>query len=179
MVASKNELVLTVKQVLEVLELRLPESVFYWRVGRGGVAQAGSKAGSLKPEGYTQVMINGNVFYTHRLVWFVTYGKFPDNQVDHIDGDKSNNRIDNLRDVTRTVNMQNRPKYRRAGIDLPTGVYAMYNRTGEIRGYKAHWCDMSGKLYQPYFGIKKWHTLEAALAAAITKHDIEITNLKL
>jgi len=40
----------------------------------------------------------------HRLAWYLHYGELPNNQLDHIDGDKSNNKIDNLRDVTNQQN---------------------------------------------------------------------------
>jgi hypothetical protein len=174
--ASKKELALTLEQVNKILELRLPEYVFYWRVSRG--VKAGSKAGCLRKDGYTRIQINGNNFRAHRLVWFVTYGKFPDNQVDHIDGDKSNNRIENLRDVTNKVNHQNKSKRNRRDIDLPTGVVAMRNKCNEVRGYLATWSDMNGKPCKVWFGLGEYHTLEAALAAAKARRELEAENLK-
>ncbi len=45
---------------------------------------------------------------SHRLAWFLHYGSLPINQVDHIDGDRSNNKIDNLRDVSNQQNHWNR-----------------------------------------------------------------------
>jgi hypothetical protein len=178
MIASKKELTLTLEQVNGVLELRLPESVFYWGFGNGRAVKAGSKAGTLHKKGYTQIKINGNLFMAHRLIWFVTYGKFPDNQIDHIDGDKSNNRIENLRDVSQKVNSQNQKKLDRPDADLPTGVrVGNRNKFSEIIGYRACWRDMDGKYCDAYFGIKEWHTLEAALAAAVTRRELEIANL--
>ena len=44
----------------------------------------------------------------HRLAWYLHYGKLPENQIDHIDGNRSNNKIDNLRDVTNQHNQWNR-----------------------------------------------------------------------
>ena len=44
----------------------------------------------------------------HRLAWFLHYGTLPINSIDHIDGNKSNNKIDNLRDVTHQQNHMNR-----------------------------------------------------------------------
>jgi malate synthase len=113
------------------------------------------------------------------LVWFITYGKFPDGVIDHLDGDPSNNRIENLRDVPQRVNMQNRKKFNRIEVDLPTGVkVGNRNKFDEILGYAAQWYDMNGKLCAVYFGIREYHTLEAALAAAIARRDIEVNHLK-
>jgi hypothetical protein len=178
MAASKKELALTLGQVLEVLELRVPESVFYWiaRPSKNNRVKTGAKAGSLKKDGYIRIQIGENQFYAHRLVWFVTYGKFPDGDIDHLNGDRSDNRIENLRDVSRSVNNQNRAKQERVD-DLPTGVSASRSRVRKIIGYRAHWYDIDGKLHKAYFGIKKWHTLEAALVAAITRREIEVDSM--
>jgi hypothetical protein len=178
--ASVKELALTREQVLEDLELRLPESVFYWRSDlKRQKVKAGSKAGCLRRDGYTVISVNGDSFLAHRLIWFITYGEFPDNFIDHVDGGRSNNRIENLRDVTRTVNNQNMLKYTRRDADLPTGVKAHRNKYDEIRGYRATWNDMNGKEFVFYFGIREWHTLAAALAAAIAKRELQITKLQL
>jgi hypothetical protein len=178
--ASAKELALKLEQVNEVLELRLPDSMFYWRVSTGRRVKAGSTAGTLHKRGYTHIQINGNKFLAHRLVWFVTYGKFPVGVIDHVDGNPSNNRIENLRDVTRKVNQQNRKKCGRADTDLPTGVLVgQRNKYDEIIAYRAHWHDVNGKKCDVYFGIREWHTLEAALAAATARRELEVENLKL
>ena len=64
-----------------------------------------------KTKGYTmvQLIIEGKRYYicAHRLAWFLHYGTLPINSIDHIDGNRSNNRIDNLRDVTQQQNTFN------------------------------------------------------------------------
>jgi hypothetical protein len=178
MTASKKELAITREEVLEILELRLPESVFYWKVGNDRNVKAGSKAGTLTKNGYTVIQINRNNFLAHRLVWFVTYGKFPDNHIDHIDGNPSNNRIENLRDVTHKVNHQNKSRYNRRDDDLPTGVAVGWcNKFGEPLGYRTQWYDMNGKRCDVYHGVREYYTLEAALAAAVSRRDLEMSNL--
>lgn len=65
-----------------------------------------------KADGYISCQIHidkkKHELYAHRLAWFIHYGELPVNQLDHIDGDKSNNKINNLRDVTAQQNQWNR-----------------------------------------------------------------------
>lgn len=64
--------------------------------------------------GYTLVRINTqNVMLYHRIVWILHYGQIPEGKfIDHIDGNKINNKIENLRLVTHRENCQNLPKHR-------------------------------------------------------------------
>lgn len=71
---------------------------------------------------YLSVSINGNTFLSHRLAWFLHTGSWPRNHIDHINHDGCDNRIENLRDVTRSENLRNarRSKANKSGV---TGVY--------------------------------------------------------
>lgn len=80
---------------------------FEWKVRRGGSAKAGCKAGFLS-NGYIIIKIFSRRMYAHRLAWFMRYGIWPENEIDHIDGDKSNNRIANLRPANRSENCSNK-----------------------------------------------------------------------
>lgn len=62
--------------------------------------------------GYVLVMFKGQFFKAHRLAWLLTHGDWPKQSIDHIDGDKSNNRINNLRDVDGVTNEQNKDQAR-------------------------------------------------------------------
>lgn len=48
--------------------------------------------------------------YAHQIVWVLNYGKMPDCQIDHIDGNPKNNSVENLRDVPNKINQRNRKK---------------------------------------------------------------------
>ena len=63
-----------------------------------------------KTKGYLRVFLFGRYFKAHRLAWFLFYGSWPTLQIDHIDGNKENNSINNLRDVSQTINMYNKTK---------------------------------------------------------------------
>lgn len=57
--------------------------------------------------GYLRVRLDKTDIALHRAAWVIYYGKYPDGVIDHIDGDKKNNRIENLRCVSVSVNTQN------------------------------------------------------------------------
>jgi hypothetical protein len=58
--------------------------------------------------GYLEAEIGGKCHRVHRLAWYLTHGEWPPADMDHIDGDGSNNRLDNLRLATPCQNAQNR-----------------------------------------------------------------------
>ena len=69
------------------------------------------KAVGYKRDGYLRCTIKKKSFNVHRICWFLHSGKWPDDQVDHIDGDRSNNKISNLRSATNQQNCFNTKKY--------------------------------------------------------------------
>ncbi len=67
---------------------------------------AGREVGGLR-NGYVYVGFLGAQYRAHRLAWFVTHGRWPKDGIDHIDGNKQNNRISNLREADSLENNQN------------------------------------------------------------------------
>lgn len=85
-----------------------PETgVFRWLVSRPGVA-AGSEAGTFTSEGYRQIALDRRSFRAHRIAFVLMTGQWPENEVDHVNGDRADNRWTNLRDVTCAENHRNR-----------------------------------------------------------------------
>ena len=82
---------------------------FFTRIshGRGRRPAEGNPAGCKTDRGYIHIHVSGRVYKAHRLAWLYVHSEWPDGDIDHIDGDKTNNRIDNLRSVSTSVNMQN------------------------------------------------------------------------
>ncbi len=107
---------------------------FYWKVDRGTNIKSGTRAGSLsKSNGYMLIGIEGKVYKSHQLALLLYSGEFKTHDVDgdelvvdHVDGDRSNNRIENLRYVSNSVNVQkrvrNEVKYTTNGVALPNGI---------------------------------------------------------
>lgn len=101
---------LTEEYLKSLLHYTPDTGIFTWLESRGRV-KVGDTAGILQPDGYRYITINGNKFLEHRLAWFYMTGSFPSgeqNYIDHIDGNKSNNRIGNLRVCSDAENKRNR-----------------------------------------------------------------------
>lgn len=79
----------------------------YWKVKPSHRVVIGAKAGALRPSGYTSVLIKRKAYMLHRLIYLYHHGYLPD-VIDHIDRDKSNNCIENLREATHLLNALNR-----------------------------------------------------------------------
>jgi hypothetical protein len=79
-----------------------------------GSKKAGDIAGSLGVKGYITVCFKGCRYKAHRLAWYLHYGSMPKGQIDHINGDRKDNRIENLRDVTSKINAMNRATRKRS-----------------------------------------------------------------
>lgn len=58
-------------------------------------------------KGYMNIKLNGTTYRTHRIVWLIVHGEWPKDHIDHIDGDRINNKIENLRDVPNSENHKN------------------------------------------------------------------------
>ena len=112
----------------------------YWRVNRGSNAKLGCRAGRIIKTGYRSVHISGRRYQEHRLVYLWHYGFMP-TQVDHINRDKADNRIENLRPTDHSKNQinthdrQNQSGFRGVRFVPKTGKWAarIYQNGREIR----------------------------------------------
>lgn len=82
---------------------------FTWKISPGGQARIGKIAGTFDVEGYRQIRFDGIGIRAHRLAWFMFHGVMPAHEIDHIDGDRANNAIANLRECRTFENNQNKP----------------------------------------------------------------------
>lgn len=148
----------------KLTQARLEEILNYDpKTGKLYRAATGLLAGGRNVKGYFTVNVDGERFYSHRLVWFYVYGQWPA-QIDHINGDKADNRICNLREATGTQNLANtkRPINNKSGYK---GVCWCPKR----RMWRAYATKQKRQHHLGYFNNPK--TAHAAyIAAAIELH---------
>lgn len=89
---------------------------------------AGKEAGGINDDGYWKIKIDGRWFRRHRLVWAMHYGDAGITQIDHIDGQRSNDRIENLRTATPQQNAFNRKNQ----SNNPTGAKGITRKNGKF-----------------------------------------------
>lgn len=99
---------LTATRLRELVEYSPETGEFIWKVSTGPRSQAGGRAGTYKKGHRSQIRVDGVIYKSHRLAWLYMTGEWPTDQVDHEDGDPSNNRWSNLRSASNTVNNRNK-----------------------------------------------------------------------
>jgi hypothetical protein len=118
--------ILTQTLLQSLLDYDPTTGMFKWRVHRAGNALQGQTTGSVNTTGYIQVKLNGVKYSAHRLAWLYVYGSSPDFDLDHINRNRQDNRIVNLRKATRSQNCQNQKQR----VDNTSGVKGI------------HWCKL-------------------------------------
>jgi hypothetical protein len=89
----------------------------------------GKKAGT-KSMGYIVVCFKGKHYKSHRVAWLLAHGSWPEGEIDHINGDKLDNRLCNLRDVSKSVNQQN---LKQAKADNKVGLLGVSMKGNRFR----------------------------------------------
>jgi hypothetical protein len=92
-----------------------------------GRKPVGAVVGSVSNSGYWSSMVDGKNYQHHRLAWLYVHGAFPPADLDHRDGVRTNNRLANLREATRSENCQNAAK-RNDNTSGFTGVWPVGKR---------------------------------------------------
>jgi hypothetical protein len=84
----------------------------FWKLNKGGNGKAGNEAGWMDKGGYFIIEINRKKYKAHRIAWLLTYGSWPEDEIDHINGNTKDNRLENLRDVSHRENLRNKKIYK-------------------------------------------------------------------
>lgn len=106
----------------------------YTSKAKGG-RSAGEKVGSPEKHGYIKVNFQGKKYLAHRLIWMLVYGREAQGLVDHINGDRTDNRLANLRECTKQQNTVNSSRSRgvlnlRGVTELPSGKFQAQIKRG-------------------------------------------------
>ena len=156
MQSLKNEALVSQQDLKNLFWLNRDTGDLMNRSRRNSRAPANAIAGSLDTShGCRRIQINKVKYHAHRLVWLYHHGVWPDKDIDHIDGNPLNNRIENLRVVTNQENSKNQ-KLRCTNTSGVMGAYFHKRDQKWIAQIK-----VDGKLiFLGYFG-----TFEEAVAA--------------
>lgn len=152
---------ITQELLKKLLHYNPDTGIFTWIASRPKVV-AGQKAGSRRRDGYIVVSVLNQRYLAHRLAWLYLYGYIPECDIDHRDGDTSNNCIGNLREATRSQNISN-GKHRK-------------NNTSRIKGVSfckryAKW-EVQVMLYGKRVFHRRFDCLEDAASAAESAREL-------
>jgi hypothetical protein len=132
---------ITQAELKEFLHYNQEMGVFTWVKSKGAV-KANSIAGTVMKKGYIRIKVSGGIYLAHRLAWLYVYGEMPKDQLDHINNDKADNRITNLREANNYQNQYNKPKqpsnksgYKGVSFHKDTGKWQAQIRVQGVNKY--------------------------------------------
>jgi hypothetical protein len=145
------------ERVRELFDYNSKSGVFTWKMRTSNRIRIGDRTGCTSTtDGYVYIRADGKLYQAHRLAWVWVHGEPPAQFIDHINGDRVDNRIDNLREATRAQNCHNKRMSRVCASGVK-GV-CLHQKTGKWRA-QIH---ANGK--QHFLGL--FDTVEAAAVAA-------------
>jgi hypothetical protein len=122
-------MMLTAEQLKNTLDYDPNTGVFLWKIRPSKAVKAGDVAGCAEKRiGYITIGISKRIYKAHRLAWLYVYGDWPKGLIDHLNGDKADNRIANLRNVFADGNSQNVRKPNRRNKSGFMGVIWFQNK---------------------------------------------------
>lgn len=130
---------LTADRIRVLLDYDPGLGLFIWKTQVNRFVHVGGVAGVICPgTGYRKIRIDGSRYLAHRLAWLYVHGKWPEADIDHINGQRSANRISNLREATRSQNNANSRRSRA--------------NTSGVKG--VHWCREKGR-WRAYIRVNR------------------------
>ncbi len=126
----------TQKRLHELFYYNPDTGIFIRKVQSANRTKKGEIAGSINKKGYRCMKVDNGKYQAHRLAWLFVHGEWPNDQIDHINGDKQDNRICNLRVVNNSENQQNAIKAHVNNVTKMRGV-RYYKNPRNIRKYGA------------------------------------------
>lgn len=127
---------ITQDKLKSILLYEKETGIFKWKVGNNQI-NSGDNAGTINKKGYVRICINQKTYPAHCLAWLYVYGEYPQKQIDHINHDKQDNRIVNLRLVDNLENHKNMPRQKNNTSGV-TGVSFRRNANKWVSHIKAN-----------------------------------------
>lgn len=109
------------EEIKKLLSYNPETGEFHWVVKRKGTDKS-KRAGTINGLGYRQITIDGKSYLESRLAWLYMTGEWPENEIDHINNIRDDNRFCNLRAATSSQNKANTKREKTINKDLPRGV---------------------------------------------------------
>jgi hypothetical protein len=107
---KRKEAALSLEEARRLFEYDPETGNLFRKVRTAHRTKIGDIVGSLNSYRYLKASVNNKQYAVHRLVWFIYYGYWPKDQIDHLNRNGSDNRIDNLREVSQSENLKNKRK---------------------------------------------------------------------
>jgi len=126
------------KQILELFNYDKEDGRLYWKKRPSQRAKIGRLAGC-NSQGYRKVRYNGIHYQAHRLIWIIEYRREPIGDIDHINGNRGDNRIENLRECTRRENTSNKECHRKGHLVGTCYRKPCFKRKKSIRPINRPW----------------------------------------
>lgn len=162
---------LTYERAAELLAYDPETGSLTWRVGRARTAKQGALAGTPNPAGYLRVKVDGRSHMAHRLAWLLVYGEWPAGSLDHINGQRNDNRLCNLRLADNATNQFNASAHR----DSTSGVknVAWHKQTGlwQVRVQARGINHCFGRFSDLVAATEAARAARAALHGEFVRHD--------
>jgi hypothetical protein len=102
----------SLEYIRSVLDYDPETGIFKWKARVANCLHPGAIAGHIRDDGYRVIKFNHKALKAHRIAWLLTYGEWPKQDIDHINGIPGDNRICNLRDISHRMNGCNRKENR-------------------------------------------------------------------
>jgi hypothetical protein len=109
----------SISELRQILDYDPATGVFRWSTGSRFSNRWGQLAGGPNDRGYTKIRALNRDWYAHRLAWAFVHDAWPEHEIDHVNHNKADNRIANLREVTHQENVRNLPRYRENKTGVP------------------------------------------------------------
>jgi hypothetical protein len=123
------EVLITAERLRELVSYSPDTGVMTAITRRAQRCPIGSVIGNPSTDGHLKAMLDRRMYLIHRLAWLYVHGEWPHHQIDHINGDPTDNRLCNLRDVSQLLNNQNQRDAQKAN---KTGYLGVHKKRGRF-----------------------------------------------